>query len=301
MRTLLIFWLCLVHMSQRQRKLRTQRKNFKHHHATPNPRFTQEENIVLAAVDKALASSNNSATIGKNGEIPLLRFLRDYLPNTLKTTTGHFLTPSGVISPQIDIMILDARYPLLAHNEDGSVLAMLHSVIATVEVKTNLSTRDIPKMWSNAIEIMHLSEEISDKDDIEETWFISTEVVAYRAKQSLDTIEDKFFAFAEPQKAGLDTYILRLANIDEGLDQQVGAFLYLEPPFPEDKPNEPETIDGYWPSTALLHTPLNDFYYRLVQSSYYMLTWRDFTLGDIGEHIMSYMSWSTVKYKEDGE
>ena len=46
----------------------------------------------------------------------------------------------------IDVMALDSRYPLIAENLDGSVLAMLHSVIQTIEVKTNLTSTDVKQV-----------------------------------------------------------------------------------------------------------------------------------------------------------
>jgi len=135
-------------------------QNYKHKHGTPNPIIQQEEKAILLAVDRALCSSSNSQTIGKNEEIPLLTFLNRYLPPTLKAASGHFITPSGNISSQIDIMVLDSRYPLLAENSDGSVLAMLHSVVEAIEVKTNLSTKDVRKSWNDGVKIMELANDI---------------------------------------------------------------------------------------------------------------------------------------------
>src|SRR5689334_15392292 len=101
--------------------IRRKPKNVKHEHGTPNPIIRTEELAMLAIVDRALASSSNSQTIGRNGERPLLDFFNRYLPYTFKAVTGHFVPPSGTLSPQIDIMLLDSRYPLLAVNADGSV------------------------------------------------------------------------------------------------------------------------------------------------------------------------------------
>ena len=88
---------------------------------------------MLACVNKAITSSSNAQTIGRNGEIPLRDFLNHYLPYTFRATTGHFVTPEGELSPQLDVMILDTRYPLLAHNADSSVLSMLHAVVHVMD------------------------------------------------------------------------------------------------------------------------------------------------------------------------
>ena len=132
----------------------------KHEHGTPNPILREEEKSMLAVVDRAVASTSNAQIIGRNGEIPLRDFLNRYLPYTLRAETGHFLAPNGELSPQIDVMLLDARYPLLAQNEDGSVLAMLHSVVTTLEVKTRLTTNHIAKMWQDAVRIMSLARQV---------------------------------------------------------------------------------------------------------------------------------------------
>lgn len=274
------------------------KRSFKHQHATPNERFVQEENILLASVDRALASTPNSAVIGRNGEVPLLEFLNRYLPNTLRVASGHFLTPSGMMSPQIDIMVLDARYPLLSENSDGSVLVMLHSVIFVIEVKTNLALRDIPKLWRDAIEITELSKEVENQYEPGEVWFISTCVVAYRTNHNLEAVESRYLSHANPEKAHLDLRILRLTFADQPKNYLLGVLLHLEPPFPEDEPNDPNTIMGYWPTTIPEHTPLNDFYYELIWSSYFSLNARSFSFGDIADQANQYMSWSTAKWDE---
>lgn len=122
---------------------------YKHIHGTTNQIIQQEEKAILLAVDRALSSSSNSQIVGKNGELPILDFLNRYLPPTFKVASGHFITPKGNLSPQLDIMVMDSRYPLLSQNLDGSVLAMLHSIIYAIEVKTNITSSDVKKICEN--------------------------------------------------------------------------------------------------------------------------------------------------------
>ncbi len=171
-------------------------RNFKHKHGTPNPIIEEEEKTILATVDKALASTQNAQIIGQNGEIPLRQFLKRYLPYTLRAETGHFVTPSGLLSPQIDIMILDARYPLLSENADGSVLAMLHSLIGTVEVKTRISTSNLRKLWNDSATIKLIASEIN----INKSEFFGSLLsyaVAYRCKNRLKTLAERFFEIGD--------------------------------------------------------------------------------------------------------
>lgn len=185
---------------------------YKHEHGTKNPIINQEEKAMLLAVDRALSSSPNSQTIGKNGELPFLNFLNRYLPPTFKAASGHFITPNGNISPQIDIMVLDARYPLLAENLDGSVLAMLHSVIRTIEVKTNLTSKDIQKISNDMRKIRTLMNEIDIFNNAEAFSSPTTQVFAYRIKNSLDAIESSFKKYSEPSLFHYDLVILRLSE-----------------------------------------------------------------------------------------
>jgi len=67
---------------------------------------------------------------------------------------------------------VDARYPLLAQNIDGSVLVMLHSVLSTIEVKTRATSADVIKALDNARIIRELGSQIElDDEDGEEKKF----------------------------------------------------------------------------------------------------------------------------------
>lgn len=260
----------------------------KHSHGTVNPIIQAEEKAMLAAVDKALASSTNSQTVGANGEIPLKGFFYRYLPATLRAASGHFLTPGGNISPQIDIMILDSRYPLLAENTDGSVLAMLHSVVGIIECKTNITTADIKKLWVNASRISDLASEVEGYAE-REGGSLFQFGFAYRSQQRLGTLSDRFFRLGTPDKGFVDLFLLRLPERDQDCQEKVGAFFHFEGRLEK----EGEEIVQWDPLLMRMFTPLSDLYYMVVQNSYYTLGARDFSFSDIGEHVMSYMSWSS--------
>ncbi|MBN1473392.1 MAG: hypothetical protein JW914_02140 [Syntrophaceae bacterium] len=273
-------------------KRRANKKNIKHQHGTPNPIIQREEEIMLSLVDKALASTSNSQTIGRNGEFPLRDFFNRYLPNTLRAATGHFVSPSGSLSPQIDVMILDSRYPLLAENADGSVLAMLHSVIQTVEVKTRISARDIEKMWKDSFEIVQLASEI-DGYGHKDWRSIHITAFAFRSAQRLDTLEKKYEEVGKPFKSSLDITILRLPDRD--IKKEIGVELHFEPDFSSETSKK---VIGFLPITKASFTPLSDLYYRTIQDSYYTMETREYSFGDIAHHIMEYMSWATASWDE---
>ena len=278
---------------------------YKHEHGTKNPIINQEEKAMLLAVDRALSSSPNSQTIGKNGELPFLNFLNRYLPPTFRAASGHFITPNGNISPQIDIMVLDARYPLLAENLDGSVLAMLHSVIQTIEVKTNLTSKDIQKTSNDIRKIRTLMNEIDIFNNTDSFSSPTTQVFAYRIKNSLDTIESSFKKNSEPSLFHYDLVILRLSEKNLK-NKEVGCQLHYEPVSQENideikskyELSEYDLKGNFSFGTRASYTPLSDIYYSLVQNGYYALGDRDFSFIEIGQHIMSYMSWSTASWDD---
>ncbi|OAH96334.1 hypothetical protein A1353_24115 [Methylomonas methanica] len=269
---------------------------YKHKHGEPNLIIQQEEKAILLAVDRALNSTTNSQIIGRNGEIPLIQFLNRYLPPTLKAASGHFITPSGNLSPQIDIMILDSRYPLLSQNTDGSVLAMLHSLIECVEVKTNLTSKDVKKSWSDSVSLTKLASEI---DGYGGSLFgaIGTKVLAYRCAPRLGGIQNAFERFGKPFESSLDIIIIRYPEKDQPLKYETGGELHFEPIFDTEDSEKIGVADEFVPILSQSFTPLSDFYYRLVQLCYYTLDARNFSFGDIGEHFMQYMSWSTIPMK----
>lgn len=265
----------------------------KHQHGTPNPIILQEEESMIAMVNRALASSSNAQTIGRNGEVPLRDFLNRYLPYTLRAATGHFVPPSGILSPQIDILILDARYPLLSQNADGSVLVMLHSVVAVIEVKTRMTSKDIGKMWEDAIKINLLVNEVKGYAD--KNWgSIMTYGFAYGCANRLDTLEDRYTEEGKPDQASLDISLLRLHPKDAIKYNPLGAEFHFEPLMSN---NSSSDIIGYEPLCIAQLTPLSDFYYNLIQTSYYTIGSRDYGFNEIGRHFMEYMSWSTVRWQ----
>ena len=272
----------------------TPRRNVKHHHGTANPIIQQEEATMIAAVDKALAASSNAQIIGRNGELPLIQFFNRHLPYTIRAHTGHFVAPDGSLSPQLDVVLVDARYPLLAQNTDGSVLVMLHSVLKIIEVKTRATSIDVAKALDNAQIIHKLVRQIElDGENLEENSFgIETDLFCYRLRHRLDTIYRKYVKDGCPGNGPLDIYILRVPDADCPADAVIGAMLHFEPPFPEDEGTEFEEV--WTPGYSFHHNPLSDLYYGTMLNAYYFgLAARNFSFADIGNHFNKYMAWST--------
>lgn len=270
-------------------------KRFKHEHGTRNPIIAQEEQAILLAVERALASSSNSQTIGRNGELPFLKFLQRYLPFTLRAVSGHFITPSGKLSPQLDVIVVDARYPLLAENDDGSALVMLHSVIRIYEIKTNLKIKDMHAALAAAKTVKTLSREVAEFGDIDGFGFPQYVLCAYHSAVRLESLKQVYFADVDVDRVHMDAVILRYHPSDRpGADDALGGELHVEPPFSDDPACRGPLPAGGYPVSRPMHTPLSDLYYSLVQDSYYVLGERRFSFDALGAHFNEYMNWSTA-------
>jgi len=254
-------------------------------HGHINPIFAQEEASMLAAVDKAYRSSSNSQIYGRNGEKALCSFLNRYLPVSFRAVAGHFVTPSGQLSPELDVMVIDSRYPLLAENEDGSVLTMLHSVIATIEVKLTLVKKELLKIRKNSLRIAELQSETFPSS---EGWGgIMQLAFAYRAGVSLVTVGRHYFEGHTHQDPASSICILRVHDRDQLTDEgPLGAHVWLEA--------------GEVPAALTTLAPLSDLYYSLVQDGFYTLAERNFDFGDLAEHPMLYMNWGTFPCRNRG-
>ncbi len=250
--------------------------------------FIHEERALLAEVDKA-RYIGNSQIIGANGEKPLREFFSRYLPPLFRTVTGKFVTPSGVLSPQIDLAIMDNRYPLLSAHSDGSVLMMLHSVIQTIEVKTCVRKRDVATMIDNARTIKEMNTEVFPKNVC---GTVATSAIAYTSGASFTRLQGHFFEYDSDNYNHLDLTILRLKG--RGERAEVGAFLRrAETPRDDSDPEDAEWPGRWEPEFGKTLAPLSDFYYDLVRRGYDTLNSRAFSLRDISEHMMYYMEWGT--------
>jgi len=71
----------------------------------------------------------------------------------------------------------------------------------------------------------------------------------------LDTLEDKYVDVGKPDKAGLDIYILRLAETDQVNPKEIGVELHFEPNFESETSKK---VIGYFPTCRASYTPLSD-------------------------------------------
>jgi|SRR3989344_4201160 len=242
-----------------------------------NPTMLQEEIALISFVNKSIGSSRNSAIIGQNGEIPLRNFLKRHLPNIFIVESGHFTDGHGNISPQVDILLLDSRFPVLARNSDGSVLAMGESVIACISIKSKIVKRDIDELIEWSKKIGFFSNKIYPSGWKE----ISLRGIGYVAGNYSEKIVDNFFEASKKMRK-IDLMILRKIDKEQLLKKQpIGFYMWWEI----------LKLEMIHPTCS----PLSDFLYDLMQNAYEILDSRKIKFVDIHNALHNYFKWGTLK------
>jgi hypothetical protein len=94
--------------------------------------------------------------IGSGREFMVRRVLRSVLPPAVHIGSGVIVGPDGARSKQTDIIIYDPRFPLL-EVETGVGLYYAEGVIATIEVKSTLTTESLREGLENCAAVLSLS------------------------------------------------------------------------------------------------------------------------------------------------
>lgn len=246
---------------------------------TENKIFAQEEAGFILVIKRAQNSTTNAQILGRNGEKVFHKFLNRYLPNCFRAVNGHFVTPEGVLSPEVDILLIDSRYPLISENEDGSGIVMLDSVLATIGVKLSLNKKEILTIRKHSKKISTLLSSVSEEKSV----FVPQYEFAYTSEIMLETVGQHFFLNWTEQDPASDLYIMRIhpSDLTENFGL-IGAQVWLEP-------DEKESF----PCISTSKAPLSDFYYRLVQMAFWTLEERSHSFIEIGNNLNKYMTWGT--------
>ena len=119
----------------------------------PPPGFSLAESFRGRAIElrgrlQAVQGGRHTQEKGHRREVALRDFLRDHLPPQYGLARGEVASYWGDLSPQIDLLIYDARMPRLLHSGDSSILP-IESIYAAIEVKPNLSKHNLRKATAN--------------------------------------------------------------------------------------------------------------------------------------------------------
>jgi hypothetical protein len=109
----------------------------------PNPIASWFEKQTLAIQREAEDASllQHGVLVGKVREFVINSMLRKFLPEACSIGSGMVFDSNGLISRQMDIIIADSRFPVLRYGE-GCNLYPIECVIATIEIKSSLDSKD---------------------------------------------------------------------------------------------------------------------------------------------------------------
>lgn len=117
--------------------------------------FDQLE-VTLAHEAEQAGLFEHNTLIGSAREFFLKRVLRSILPPTIHVATGKIIDAQGNASNQIDIILFDSRFPVL-EIDSGVGTYPLEGVIATIEVKSTLTTRELYTALDNTRSLIDLT------------------------------------------------------------------------------------------------------------------------------------------------
>lgn len=109
---------------------------------------------LIAQTDRIRAGSKHTVIKGTSIEVVIRRILKEYMPHKFEIGTGQVANRHNEISPQIDILIYDAKtFPRLAVNEDSSVIVCCECVSAAIECKAAWDRKKVSKHFANFINV----------------------------------------------------------------------------------------------------------------------------------------------------
>ncbi|KSV76011.1 hypothetical protein N185_16315 [Sinorhizobium sp. GW3] len=250
--------------------------------AKPNDSFRHELRAMVSMVD--LADGHNNSTIGRNGELVLAQFLNRYLPPQFLARRGKYRRRDGTLSRDYDLMVLDARFPFLSEIRDGSVTAMRHAVLCTVEVKRTIVSKQITTIRKDVIFLQNEFEQIRRRHrDYTHAYWATPRSLAFgfRTATRLKTLADHFFVHPV---AWTDLFVMAHDFRDDRPTLGAGAIMR-----PEGTPCD------YVGTLLRTPNPLSDFYAMLVTHSFEILAERAVSDQRVSRIIRSYYGWGTGK------
>jgi hypothetical protein len=97
----------------------------------------------------------HGSTIGQAREFVVTRLLKTILPSSVHIGSGKVIDSNGSYSKQIDIVIYDPRFPLM--RVDGGGLYFVEGVLATMEVKSTITSDELKVSLENCKSVLGLS------------------------------------------------------------------------------------------------------------------------------------------------
>jgi hypothetical protein len=103
----------------------------------------------------------HSSMVGSAREFLIKRVLKSILPSLVHIGTGKIIDAKGNASNQIDVVLFDPRFPKF-EIESGIGMYPLEGVIATIEVKSTLTTTSLKDALDNTLSLVKLTPAFED-------------------------------------------------------------------------------------------------------------------------------------------
>lgn len=108
---------------------------------------------------QAVRSTKKGELIGADLEAAISAALTTLLPESIRFVGGFVVKPDGRLSSHFDGLLVDSRYPILA-SVAGSALIPIHALLGAVELKTNLTGRELDNALAKGRELASLGVEL---------------------------------------------------------------------------------------------------------------------------------------------
>jgi hypothetical protein len=118
-----------------------------------NPSFFQREEEIIARLNQISHSTKSSQEIGRALEEYYSALLKGLLPIGYRVETRcRVIDKNGNSSREIDLAIVDSRFPTLFRTTDGSSLLMHESVAKVFELKRSLDSKEISDIFAKVFD-----------------------------------------------------------------------------------------------------------------------------------------------------
>lgn len=248
-------------------------------HGEQNLSFFQKEEELIAKLKQISHSTESPQQIGRAVEDFIASFLRELLPVDFRVETRcKVVDKEGNYSREIDLAIVDAKFPKLFSTADGSSLLMYESIKQVFELKRSLDSKEISDVFAKAYDWHNFWEKATRGKPRYAGGF---GVLCIESKIELETIREKLLAQSIKYNNalnGVSLFILRCKENNKRPDPSkppIGVFCWWE-----------GRTDL---SFNLTFAPLSDWLYDLYCSIYDKNIWKV---------VMDYIHWGTVWTRE---
>ncbi|MBP6721870.1 MAG: hypothetical protein KA239_06090 [Bacteroidia bacterium] len=111
---------------------------------------------VLKSVGTVAKTSNHNVTRGTLREYFLREFLQPILPHDIGVVSGEIIDSFGNRSGQVDCILVDKTLPQIYLGSPDHLIVLAESVLAAIEVKSNLTCKELRKTLVSNLKIKRL-------------------------------------------------------------------------------------------------------------------------------------------------